>query len=170
MAGVVNKLVRWRRVRRWCGIAGVVALWVWGFSLSWAVVLQTRRLYEYGVAGGAVFYTAGHPDNAGSWDVNVYRTEYGPVWIATTHMVAGHDDPVTKLPTTRVHHASVAFYPLPVVLLAAAGVAHVQVRRRRPHLCASCLYDLRATPAGGVCPECGLRSALGDGAGGGRGG
>lgn len=170
MAGVVNRLVRWRRVRRWCGVAGVVALGLWGFSLWRVLIVQTSRLYEYGVAGGAIMYTGGSPTNEAWWDVHAYRCDYGPVWTWRYYTVAGPDDPVTKLPTTRVQHASVAFYPLPVVLLAAAGVAHVQVRRRRPHLCASCLYDLRATPAGGVCPECGLRSAMGDGAGGRSGG
>ncbi len=54
---------------------------------------------------------------------------------------------------------NLAFWSAAAAPLVFAPVAIRRLRRKRRGACPACGYDLRGLPAGGLCPECGLRGA-----------
>lgn len=68
------------------------------------------------------------------------------------------DAAVTALPKLPIWHGLIVntlFYAAAWWLVILIPIAARRALRRRRNTCAGCGYDLRGTPAGGVCPECG---------------
>jgi hypothetical protein len=71
---------------------------------------------------------------------------------------AGHEPSLPYFPILFGVIADPLFYFTAFVGLDAARRRFLAIRRRRRNLCPKCAYDLRATPPGSPCPECGQPS------------
>lgn len=82
------------------------------------------------------------------------------VWILDDDLIvppsaAAHPRPMPLLPLPARFAAAATLYALPFLAMMHLGRWALLARRRRRGLCPTCAYDLRATPAGSPCPECG---------------
>jgi hypothetical protein len=80
-----------------------------------------------------------------------------PVLAASSYTTFSTDPDRGALPLIPIWPgflANTALYAIPWTLLLGFGPARRSLRRRRG-LCPACAYDLRATPPGAPCPECG---------------
>lgn len=85
----------------------------------------------------------------------------GAWWIGTPGSRLATDPPLPSWVAWRGLFLNVAFWSAAWAIVLLIPLALHRLRRTRVGLCTRCRYDLRATPAGSPCPECGLTSPPG---------
>jgi hypothetical protein len=147
----------------------VCVLWVWSYAATPAVFHQrpgrTSGVMAY--RGRLLFETAGRHDTPvwpglrGLATVRVASPPSERLYLDASQLrpapVLGFQGYFRTSATARMSAVTVPLWVVAVLILLPPGIGqarrYVQRRWRRRGLCASCGYDLRATP--GRCPECG---------------
>jgi hypothetical protein len=157
-----------------------VTEWRTYYPLAGDIPAQTRSLYkspdrplptwarvpdEHWAPRGVTTYAAGWPWPAlSAWEehhppnpARVLRTMHDAWVIARVPSVATRWLPLRPMWPGLI--ADTLFYATLIMASASGASCFRGCRRRQRGLCPACGYDVRATPAGAPCPECGVGPA-----------